>query len=239
MKKKALALVVVIAVIGIGAIIIGSNYLAQNKEENKDLKNTDFDKYTGIYEYKNNTIKVFHNNNKLKFYIYNKNNTQVENSSGILDGNKVNNKKYAISFTNTSLKLNSKNKDIPSGVYEKTKKYETDDIYKDFIGDIELIDKYSGHYQKDEITLDTILINNESLKIYYKKQKNVVSITLNKVDNNKYQNKVFDNTYEITFDDNSVQLTITDKDKNIKEESGKYTKKNTLSKVDIIKEFNE
>ena len=230
MKKKVIIIGSIILVIVVGLIIC---WLLTKKS----MVNKSFGTYKGVYKYRDCEFRVMHNGNEISYMVL-KNNENMGLNSTTISGNKTTKDEYDLEFIKNGLKVNSRTKQVYSGVYKKVSGYSTDEIYKDYIGDVSLYNnKYNGKYKLDDYTIYTVQPKNEEVKIYYAVDDEQINIFIEQVGNDRFSTNFFDEKYDLRFDKDTLYFTALDKEGNEKKNSGKYTKETSLTKEEIIKLF--
>lgn len=222
MKK----IILLVTILTISLMCIGCS-------ERQDINNPDFGGYTGIYKLKNIKIKIYHNNDRIYYKVLKKDEFYGNGDSEI-ESNKVEINEYNFEFLDKALKVKSKNKKIASGTYQKDL-YSTDDIYEDYVGDINYYDnKYNGEFQKNEQIINTVQTKDDEIRLVFNTDIEGVNIILNKKKDNLFSNEMFDKKYTIKYNGNFLKLSLSDDESEL---SGEYKKKEKLSKDEIIKLF--
>lgn len=138
-----------------------------NTTSNKNSNNTGLNTngvFTGIYQDKNNMLKIFQLDNKLHYVIFKTdpsygNNTLYQRSSCTISGSKATcvGNNNTISLNSTSITYGKINTYFTGGTLNKIKNYTIENYYKDFMnGDTSLLNTYNGVY----------INNTDSIKIY-------------------------------------------------------------------------
>ncbi len=229
MKKK---LIICLLLVFTSLSLIGCQ-----KEETKEMTNPDFGKYNGIYKMKDYKFKVLHIDNNIVYRLYKKNDFKVNDIIfSDEESNKIEGYDFDFEFKENSVKVKSKNKEFPSGEYVKESGYSTDEIYKDYVGDVSLFDsKYSGIYENEKGVVYSVQNNKDQVKIHYSDEEESTTIEIDYKEDNHFATDFFDTKYDLIYNDDSLVLTITDENGNDIEET--YTRKSKLSKEEIIKQF--
>ena len=237
MKKKVVIIIGIILIISIlGIIFIPKIFV---KEEKKEMVNKSYGIYNGIYKYKNNEFRIFHKDDTISYKVF-KDGDPMGYDSSIIENNKLKINEYTFEFNKNSLKVKSKIKTIPSGTYKKDSGYSTNQIYKDYIGDVSLYNnKYNGLYENDTYSIYTVQIQDNELRIKYSTDEETVTINLYKIANDIFTIDFFGDLYDITYTKDELVINIKNSDGTKKEISGKYQRKEKLSKEEIINQFFE
>lgn len=233
MKKKILKLFTIIMMI---SLFFASGC---NNNQEKIERNSSFGKYTGIYKLKNYELKVFHNGDDISLFIL-KDGDFHGNNSSIVEDNKVIFDEYEFEFADDIIKVKSDSENIPSGEYKLSGTYTTDEIYKDYIGDVSLIDsKYNYSYENDGLNIYTIQESNTDIRIKYETSEESVNINLSYVEDDHFSIDFFDDIYDVKYENDSLILNVTSTEENKVKVNGTYSKKSKLTKEEIIKIFHD
>ena len=225
MKKIILGIMIIISCF----IMTGCN--TKTKEGNKE-----FGKYTGIYKLKNVEFKIAHYKNTLLITV-NKNKTVYSSTSVVIDGTKFEDLDCKFELVKNGLKVTTKNKDIPNGTYKRIDEYSTKEIYKDYVGDISLLDKTNGEYERDGIKLYIVQTNEETLRVATATKEEGINIDLTKESDNHFSTDFFDDKYDLKIDGNKLELKLESKEEKSNTLTGTYTKKSKLNATKVIKVF--
>lgn len=238
MKRFSFIFILIIAAFSIFVLTACTKEEKKDNKEEKEVNNTAFGKYTGIYKLDDCEFKVLHNDDMISLLIE-KDGDSFGNDMVSIEGSKVETDNYDLEFTNNSVKVKSSNEEVPSGEYKKSS-YSTDDIYKDYIGEVSLYDNnYNGKFETEKNTIYTVQTSEDELKILFKNDEETVNIILYKKDKDHFYEKFFDDKYDLVFDKDTAKLTITYGNKKKSSMDGTYTRKAKLTKEEIIKLFNE
>lgn len=234
MKKKILIISIGIIVIAILGIVLG---IILNNKNSKSMVNPSFGKYNGIYQYNGYKFKILHNNDMIYYMVY-KNGELVGNSSGFVDSSKVQIDDFNFSFNGNSLKIKSSTKTVPSGEYKKTSGFSTNEIYNDYIGNVNLYNnKYNGKFILDDYTIYTVQTKDNEIRFKTIIGDELINILVPQVGKDHFSSNFFDSNYDLQFSNNELYFTATDKEKENNTNNGKYIKDKTLTKKEIIKLF--
>ena len=210
MKKKQIIIISIILVIIVLSIILISKCFF--KEEKKEMINKSYGKYNGIYKYKNNEFRIFHKDDTIAYKVF-KDGDPMGYDSSVIESNKLKINEYTFEFNKNSLKVKSKIKAIPSGTYKKDSGYSTNQIYKDYIGDVSLYNKkYKGLYENDKYSIYTVQIQDNELRIKYSTDEETVTINLYKIANDIFTIDFFGDLYDITYVKDELVINIKNKD---------------------------
>ncbi len=234
MKKKVI-IGIVVGVILLLSVLDVINII--RRANNIPKTNKSFGEYNGVYIYKNNMFKILHNENKIYYKIYNKTNELIGSSDEFIEGNTLKTDEYKFIFHKNSFDLKSSIDSIPSGQYKKINGYLTNDIYKDYVGDLFYYgNEYTGMFTKDGLTIYTVQISEKEVRIYYENEFESFGTILEKKENNHFYTEFFEDKYDIVFQTSSFDLMVESDDQNKKSISGHYKRgQEGLSKVDVIK----
>ena len=158
------------------------------------------------------------------------------NSTEVIEGSKVKINDYTLAFKGNTVKVTSKNKNMPKGEYKRVNSYSTKQIYKDNIGNITLFEKNNGVY-KNDVTTVYVIKTDENTYRYANSYKNTgINLTATK-ENDKYISDLVDEKYELIVSNDTIELKIDSQDETAKVIAGKYTKKESIKMADAIKIF--
>ena len=187
-------------------IVSNSNKSSNNVSNSNKASNTTSNKtsnnqaslntngvFTGVYQDKNNLIKIFQLNNKLHYVIFKLdpsygNNTLFQRSSCTISGNKAtcNEHNNTITLNSTSITYSKINTYFTGGTLNKTKNYTIENYYKDFMnGNTSYLNTNNGIY----------INNNDSIKLYQLNSNEIAAI-INVI---KKKEGIRDNTIPNTF----------------------------------------
>ena len=198
--------------------------------------NKDFGEYTGIYELGKVKFKLAQYKNTVLITIT-KNNELYGNTSLIIENNKIKDIDYDFELEKNQIKIKSKNKDVQSGTYKRIDSYSTKEIYKDYIGDISLLDKNSGIYKKDNNILYIIQSNENTLRIANYTEEESTNIELNKESNNHFTTDFFEDKYDVKINKETLELKLESESKKGEILTGTYKKESKINATDAIKIF--
>jgi hypothetical protein len=231
MKRKLLYLV---AIIMIPLVIVGCT-----KEEKKEMTNPAFGKYNGIYKLNNYEFRILHVDDYISSLFYDGDELKGMDSSIFEeDTNKIELSDFKLEFKDDVIAVKGNNKELPSGDFKKVSGYSTDEIYADYIGELDFYDSdFNGLYENESGTVYSIQLEDKRVKIYYANDEEDVSVELDAQENNSFMEDLFGTKYEAKYDNNELKLSVIDEDGNSSKASGIYTKKAKLTKEEVIKNF--
>ena len=171
-----------------------SNTTSNKVSNNQTALNTN-GVFSGIYQDKNNMLKVFQLNNKLHYVIFKLdssygNNTLYQRSNCTISGNKATctGNNNTITLNSNSITYSKINSYFTGGTLYKTKNYTIEDYYADFMqGNTSYLNTNNGIYINNN--------NNDSIKLYQLNENEIKAI----INVTKKKDGVRDNSISNTF----------------------------------------
>jgi len=226
MKKIILGLVVIV----MSFVLVGCNNNVKTVEGNKA-----FGEYTGIYKLGKNEFKMVQFKDKIMILAYNKGEL-CGNPTIFVENGKAKEEEYDFEFKENAVKIKSRSKLVKSGEYKRIKAYSTKEIYKDYVGDINLSNSHNGVYKNDVATIYTIQTDKNTIRFATYFNESGLNLEANKVSKNNYSCDFLEEKYELTYTSGILELKVDSQEEN-KKLSGKYTKEKEISNADIVKIF--
>lgn len=206
------------------------------KGNNKNHKNESFGDYTGVYQLGGVEIKVVHYDKKVLILV-NKDGKLYGNTSLSFEGNTINVFDSKFEFLNQSLKISSNIDDITSGEYKKSV-YSTDDIYKDYIGEISLLNSnYNGVYKDGKHEVFTVQINDNAILLFNRNGDVRTNLTIDKQEDDHFAVENFEDSFDLKYQKDTLELKVESQIASTKALTGKYTRKSKMSAEEVIQVF--
>ena len=262
-KKKGNLLPIIIIVLGLALIGVGVFFCLgtdkakkDDKKENTTVQTAAADKYEGRYVNGEDKIYIRKTSNDVFHYMISgsfEGSARVVGDSAKETDGFSSSEYYEFKLVDGGIDLSYHNDDpevetiVATGKYNKVSDYSKDNIYKEAIGNPELLNsKYSGVYKYGDITLYLYQTNEKNVKVEtLSNSENYFSETFEIIEDNFLGSRDFFDeesfAYRISFADKSFSLTVNEEvfgfDEEDKAFEGTYNFVNSVTKDEILNTF--
>ncbi len=235
MKKKLLIICLMLVT------VISLSGCTKEKEKKKESGETNsFGEYTGIYQLGDTVLKVVHIGDKAAFIMseeleevgnYNESIVEIKDNKAVgID--------VELEFSKDSITVNDLSNLFENGEYKKISEYSIDDILEDYLSIEEYKDsEYNNAYELKDKMVYVVQLNNDSIRVKTTTDEYGMNLDMEKEGNNHFHKDLFDEKYDVTFNGDKLVLKVESEDDNVTAIAGTYTKKEHLSKEDIVSNF--
>ena len=205
----------------------------KKEEDQKGENKEDYSKYNGVYTYGNNVLKIFYDDNNIRYCINDSQCSYLELEDGKWSYNHFDEKTNA-TFNDSGLVFETNQGEGLSGTYKKTKDYTIADYFGDNEGDVSLFNsKYNGGYKLGDVDMFTFQSDKTEVRVLIEGQDFSFDVPFDIKEDGSLYVEFLDNIYVVTFDaDGNATFTTT---KGEKEHDGVYKKQGNIEYKDILR----